>query len=288
MTGYMEREPRDYVVPRSASRLDGPVRKAVRAVGELSITAGLVVLLFVVYQVYVTDWRSAGKQRDASAALDDEWTNGRQLRTDPVAGTPFARIYIPSFGADYNFTIQEGVDAATLETGPGHYQGTARPGEPGNFGVAGHRVGKGAPFNDLDLLNSCDAIVIETADSFLVYRVLPMKDQLTGWENGKGRDPKCAGVPTLRDPSVEDGGPYGKTFGRVIVTPDRGDAVASVPYEPEDVVPKASQVALLTLTTCHPKFSARFRMIIHAVLTGQFQKQPGAGYPDLLRRIGET
>ncbi|TKG73354.1 class E sortase [Prauserella endophytica] len=259
-------------------------RTIVRTFGEVLITLGVVVLLFVVYELYVTNWMSGKLQDQASADLDAEWANERELHAEPLDGKAFARIYIPSFGADWNFTVQQGVDSETLEIGPGHYKTTAMPGEPGNMGVAGHRVGKGAPFNDLDLLNSCDAIVIETADSFYVYRVLPMADEAAGWAEGKGRDPKCANVAPLRDRD----GAYAETVGRVIVTPGRGDAVAPVPYQPADVLPKASQAALLTLTTCHPRFSDRERMIIHSVLTNQLKKQPGAGYDDLLAEIGEA
>ncbi|MFC4005198.1 class E sortase [Prauserella oleivorans] len=266
-----------------ARRGGGKGRAVVRTFGELLITLGLVLLLFVVYELYVTNWKSGKLQQEASAALDEQWAE-RTLHTEPLDGQAFARIYIPSFGADWNFTVQEGVGAAALEVGPGHYKGTAMPGEPGNVGIAGHRVGKGAPFNDLDLLNSCDAVVIETVDSFFVYRVLPMRDEVAGWAERKAGDPKCANVSPLQDKQ----GAYAQTVGRVIVTPDRGDAVAPVPYQPADVLPKASQAALLTLTTCHPQFSDRERMIIHAVLTNQFQKQPGTGYDDLLAEIGEA
>nr|WP_026360518.1 class E sortase [Amycolatopsis nigrescens] len=259
---------------------------AVRSVGEVLITAGLVVLLFVAYELYVTDWFSAGKQAAASSTLDDDW--GRELHSDLIDGKAFARLYIPSFGADYQFTIQEGVGPASLEVGPGHYKDTALPGEPGNFGIAGHRVGKGAPFNDLDLLNSCDAIVVENSTDFFVYRVLPHAEELADWANGKGRDPKCAKVGTLRDPAQPGGGLYGDTVGRKIVAPNRGDAVAPVPYRATATLPKASQASLLTLTTCHPQFSDRERLIIHSVLVNQFQKSPGSGYPDLLREIGEA
>jgi sortase A len=158
--------------------------------------------------------------------LDERWSQERQTRNEPIDGKAFGLIYIPSFGADYRFTIQQGVDAGALEIGPGHYKDAAMPGEPGNLGLAGHRVGKGAPFNDLDLLRSCDAIIIETADTFFVYRVLAMKQEVTGWADGKKRDPKCAGVSPLDDPA------YDATFGRVTVTPDRRDAVSPVPYKP--------------------------------------------------------
>lgn len=242
------------------------------------------VLLFVAYELYVTNWMSARLQDEASAELDEEWSQGRELHAALIDGKAFARIYIPSFGADWGFTIQQGVDDATLEIGPGHYKQTALPGEPGNFAVAGHRVGKGAPFNDLDLLNSCDAIVIETIDSFFVYRVLPMADEAATWDQRKSGDPRCVNVVPLHGPDDV----YGQTVGRVIVTPDRGDAVAPVPYRPDAALPKTSQAALLTLTTCHPQFSDRERMIIHAVLTNQFGKQEGVGYDDLLREIGEV
>lgn len=48
----------------------------------------------------------------------------------------------------------------------------------------------------------------------------------------------------------------------------------------------AQQVALLTLTTCHPQFSDKQRLIVHAVLTNQFPKTPGATYAQLLQAIG--
>ncbi|PRX47782.1 LPXTG-site transpeptidase (sortase) family protein [Prauserella shujinwangii] len=270
--------------PESPRSGGGRGRIVVRTVGELLITMGLVVLLFVVYELYVTNLMSAQLQREASADLDERWSQERELRAEPLEGEAFARIYIPSFGADWGFTIQEGTDGPTLEIGPGHYVDTAMPGEPGNFGVAGHRVGKGAPFNDLDLLNSCDAIVVETARSFFVYRVLPMKDEVANWAQRKASDPACANVAPLQD----EQGAYDQTFGRVIVLPQRGDAVAPVPYQPSNVLPPASQASLMTLTTCHPQFSDRQRLIIHSVLTNEYQKQPGTGYDDLLREIGEA
>jgi len=66
------------------------------------------------------------------------------------------------------------------------------PGEQGNFAVAGHRVSKGSPFNDLGLLNSCDAVVVETQDDWFVYRVLPMAEQESTW--AATPRPHCAGV----------------------------------------------------------------------------------------------
>ncbi|TVT60558.1 class E sortase [Amycolatopsis rhizosphaerae] len=264
----------------------GRGRKTVRTLGELLITAGLVILLFVVYELYVTDVFSAEKQANAASTLEGDWAKGRELHPELIDGQAFAKIYIPTFGADYHFTIQQGTDEKSLEVGPGHYKGTALPGEPGNFAVAGHRVGKGAPFNDLDLLSSCDAIVIETQTDFFVYRVLPHADEIAGWATGKGRDPKCRRVSTLRT-NAQDGGPYGQTVGREVVTPDQVTVIAPVPHRAPDLLPPAQQVALLTLTTCHPQFSDRQRLIVHAVLTNQYPKGNGATYAQLLQALGE-
>lgn len=276
------------VLVRPVSKGGGTSYVVIRTIGELLITAGLVILLFVFYTLYVTNWTSARKQDDAAVALEEGWSQQRQVRIAPIEGEAFARLYIPSFGADYQFAVVEGVSGPDLEIGPGHYPNTALPGEPGNFGVAGHRVGKGAPFNDLDLLNACDAIVVETASDFFVYRVLPMDDQLAEWHARQRENPRCAKVPSLRAANQAGGGPYGETVGRRIVTPDRGDAVAAVPYRPNDPLAKADQASLLTLTTCHPQFSDRERMIIHAVLTNQQSKSEGGSYQDLLTKIGEA
>jgi sortase A len=270
------------------------LRTVARVTGELLITMGLVVLLFVVYEVYVTDWLSAGKQRDATAALDQRWAseppplptqaaNERTEKFRPADGEGFAKLYVPVFGSDFVFTVLEGTTDQVLEVGPGHYKGTAFPGEPGNFAVAGHRVGKGAPFNDLHLLRSCDALVVETAQHWLIYRVLPMPEEVAGWAAGRGVDPRCVSVNPL-------GEPYAGVAGREIVRPTQREVVAPVPGRPElsfDLLPPNQRAALITLTTCHPQFSAKERLIVHGVLVKVYPKDPGdpaARPPELMER----
>lgn len=253
------------------------VRAAIGITGELLITMGVVVLLFVAYEVYVTDWMSAGKQRDATAALDDQWSGGavsqgnqRTEQVRPVDGEGFAKLYVPAFGSDFVFTVLEGTTEQILEIGPGHYKQTALPGEQGNFSVAGHRVGKGAPFNDLDLLGSCDALVVETRESWAVYRVLPMRGEIAGWATGRGTDPRCTGVRPLT-------GPYSGLVGQHIVLPSQSGVIAAVPDRADlalDAVPPQERAALITLTTCHPRFSAAQRLIVHGVLVKQYPKDP--------------
>jgi sortase A len=232
-------------------------------------TLGMVVLLFVFYLLYVSNWISAAKQRDATAQLDKQWRNPRGTLNRPVRGDGIAKLSVPVFGPDFVWTVLQGTDQSTLAVGPGHYPDTAMPGEPGNFSVGGHRVGKGSPFNDLDLLGSCDALVVETVDTWFVYRVLPTRDEAAGWAQGKGNDPRCRQVAPLP-------GAYSEVVGQEIVLPSKREVIAPVPGWPGLVLPPEQQRAMITLTTCHPKFSARQRLIIHGVLVAQYPKNAGA------------
>ncbi|MGZ4521376.1 MAG: class E sortase [Mycobacteriaceae bacterium] len=264
--------------------------RTIEVLGESLITLGVVMLLFVVYEVYWTDVVSAGRQRDVTSALDREWagapaaddpTVGGQRRTTKSSvpdGQGFAKLSVPRFGSDYHFTVLEGTSTAALEAGPGHYTGTAFPGEPGNFSVAGHRVGKGAPFNDLDQLNSCDAIILETDTSWSVYRVLPMASEVVGWSTGRGTAPACSASTTAVTPP---GGVYSGVAGREIVNPSDGAVIAPVPGKAGATVDPKDQLALLTLTTCDPQFSAEHRMIIHATLVRSMPKSGSAVPPEM-------
>ncbi len=298
------------------------LRTVISGIGQTLITVGVIVLLFVVYEVYVTDLFGHEKQAAATSALDRTWksasgapsaaqttaaqttaaprtgpstlpgpasvaatkvvtvTDPVQLVTDPrtrkrtyqtFSGQGFAKIYIPSFGVDYVFTVIEGTSDDDLYQGPGHYDNTQYPGEQGNFSIAGHRVSKGSPFNELGLLSSCDALLIETENDWFVYRVLPLDNEAASWTpTTKGR---CAGVN-------QQTGRYDGVFGREITDPSDYSQVLPVPTSPSTVVPPDAE-RLLTLTTCHPQFSAAQRMIIHGVLVKSYKKSAGFLPPEL-------
>lgn len=228
-----------------------------RRTGQALIAAGAVIVLFVAYQVFGTNRLNEVTQDELGTQLREEWDSGGDpLRGSGLTGGPaaqplaqlplgagFAFIRIPSFGADFVRVVLEGTDADDLAGGPGHYVDTAMPGEIGNFALAGHRDGRGAPFLDLDQLDAGDPVIIETADTWFVYRVLG------------GADPQ--GIP-----------------GRQIVEPTAVQVLAPVPGQPD----AAPTRAMLTLTTCHPRFSDRQRLIVHAELA-----EPGlakADFPD--------
>lgn len=222
-------------------------RKAMRGVGQTLITLGVVVLLFIVYEAFITDIFTAQKQEQLSEDLQKEWkdspTVGQETNfADVPVGDAFAVMRVPAFGADYAQVVVQGTTNEALEKGPGHYSDTAGPGEVGNFSIAGHRVGKGSPFLNLDRLKPGDPIVFETQANWYVYRVIGNKD------SGDYTDPAFGGIK-----------------GQFVTNPEDYAVIAPVPGD-ESATPTQR---LLTLTTCHPKFSAAERMIIHAYLDGE-------------------
>jgi sortase A len=229
-------------------------RVLVRSAGELLVTAGVVVLLFVVYEVYVTDLLNDHTQSTLSDEIHEQWDAVAAAPEDlvaPAVGEPLAVLHVPRLGADWSRVVLEGTAEDELAQGPGHYVGTALPGQPGNLAIAGHRVGKGSPFLDADQLVPGDAIVVETAQNWYVYRVLG--DAATG--------------DYATDPSGIPGQQVVRPADVAVISPTPGAAAAAAPTG-----------AYLTLTTCHPKYSARQRLIVHAVLDGSPVSK--AGSPD--------
>lgn len=253
------------------------------------VAAGVVALLVAGYLLFGTSVLAQQDQDDAAAELHEAWRDSAAgQRPTPAVGEPFAKIAIPRFGDDHRFVVSEGTEPTELASGPGHYPGTAMPGEPGNFAVAGQRIGHGAPFGDLDELEACDPIVVETARDYFVYRVLPMADQADDWRQTRSADPRCSGVSSLRHPDRSGGGPYRDTVGRKIVAAEHELAVAAVPYRPPDTLDTAHRAAVATLTTTHPRYGGDRRLVVHAVLTDQIGKAGRDDYQQLLRQIGEA
>lgn len=203
-------------------------------VGELLITAGVFLLLFVGWQLWWTDVVANQQQAAVGQDLRSQWKDplasdspirapvgDPMVLPEPSRGTAFGFIHVPRFGSGWNARpILEGTSLDVLEEGVGHYKNTAMPGQVGNFAIAGHRVTYGRPMFQIEELQQGDAIVIETEQGWYTYRVS----------------------------STE------------IVRPTQTDVIAPVPghrgQQPTE--------RMLTITACHPKFSARERYIVHA------------------------
>lgn len=201
------------------------------------MTAGLIALLFVAYQLLWTNVQAGRAQDDVADTLRDQWDRpgssaGASASPPKVRiGDGFAFLRIPRLGEDYSVPIVEGVKLPDLARGVGHYPRTAGPGEVGNFAVAGHRATNGEPFARLDRLRPGDVVVTETRFQWFTYVVDRTR----------------------------------------IVTPRDTWVIDPVPGKPRAEPTKA----LLTLTTCNPRWSSTERLIVFASLQEERLKTDG-------------
>jgi sortase A len=220
-------------------------RVAVRTLGELMITAGLVLLLFVAYQLVWTNVVADHDRAKVSNSLREEWLRegGGQAPGGPIKlsksdfGKGFAFLHIPRLGRKYSVPVVQGVTLPDLSRGVGHYPSTALPGEVGNFAVAGHRATHGQPFAYLDQVKVGDSLVVETRTTWFTYVV-------------------------------------DKTQ---IVAPTDVWVIEPVPGKPKETPTRQ----LITLTTCNPRWASTARLIVFGHLTST---QPTAeGRPPALK-----
>ncbi|MFD7855302.1 class E sortase [Streptomyces microflavus] len=162
------------------------LRLVVRTFSELCITVGTLIVLFVAYVLLWTGVKAADAADDGIATLNSRWARqsvapSAGAPSDPSVspspspyrdGKPFATMRIPRFGSGWEWPVLENTEARTLQKGLGHYSGTARPGESGNFAVAGHRRTYGDPFKDFPKLRPGDAVIVNDGTTWFTYRIV--------------------------------------------------------------------------------------------------------------------
>lgn len=166
-------EPRRAAAPRRRG-VGWYVRGVIGIIGELMITVGVVLGLFVAWQLVWTDVEGDARQGEEVQRLEETFQTPAEAPTtlEPAEiGKGFAIVRIPRFGAKYAKPLIEGKDRATLQKGIGHYPETVMPGEIGNFSMAGHRTTYGKPFNKIAELKHGDLVIVETAQAYYVYEV---------------------------------------------------------------------------------------------------------------------
>lgn len=200
-------------------------------VGKTLISTGVLLLLFVAYQL----WGTGIAERQAQNKLKSQFVTSTTIAassTDapttttlpppPTKGDVVAQIVIDKINVD-KFVVA-GVGYKELEKGPGLFAGSPLPGQLGNVSLAGHRTTFGAPFGRVNELVEGDSIVLQTSRGEFVYLV--------------------TGPPTIVQATDVD----------VIRTVDPARAI-------------------LTLVTCHPKWTSENRMIISAELVKEIVPQ---------------
>lgn len=233
------RQRRDRARPRRRVSVVG-------VLGELLITAGVLVLLFLAWQLWWNDAVMASQQKSSAASQSQEWiaqagapvspqpepaesAEPVDYGEPPVAKAPehgeiLGVLYVPRFGPEYARNIGEGTTLDVLNSmylGVGRYEDTQMPGELGNMAVAAHRSAWGGGMHLANELQLGDAIYVQTADGYYTYR----------FRNHE------------------------------YVQPSAGDVLAPVPRAP-GVAPGER---IITLTTCNPLLSTDERIISYGV-----------------------
>jgi LPXTG-site transpeptidase (sortase) family protein len=156
-------------VARARSRIAG----AISVFGELLITAGVVLGLFVVYSLW---WTNVLADRESSRQGDrirDDWANSGPGALDTKDGIGF--LHVPAMGDD-EVLVKKGTNTKELNNGiAGYYTEPIRSALPwddkGNFTLAAHRDGHGAKFHNIHKIKNGDPVVFETKDTWYVYKV---------------------------------------------------------------------------------------------------------------------
>ncbi|MBD7958458.1 class E sortase [Microbacterium sp. Sa4CUA7] len=233
-------------------------------IGEVLVTLGVVVLLYVAYQMWIGDVIIGGQRQAEAHEVTEQWAAEQSAPAatpepdaidDPVATEPivtpevgeseiFATLHVPRFGEGWVFAVAEGVSKSRVldPIGIGHYPGTAMPGALGNVALAAHRYTQGAAFENVPSLQVGDAIVIETADGWYTYRFRNLE----------------------------------------YVRPDEVAVLEPVPQR----VGSTPDGRYLTLTTCSPMWSTAERIAAYAVFDAFTPRAAGA--PAALALAGEA
>jgi LPXTG-site transpeptidase (sortase) family protein len=208
-------------------RRRGPIAATVSVIGEVLITAGLILALFVVYSLWWTNVVADRHEQAASRKVRQEWAQTPAKGVAPRGldtkdGIGF--LHVPAMGKHYEVLVKKGTSTKVLNEGvAGYYTDPTPAAMPwdanGNFTLAAHRDGHGAKFHNIDKIHVGDPIVFESKDTWYVYKVYKVLDQTSKYN--------------------------------VAVT---------------DQVPKESGKTkpgrYITLTTCTPVYTSRYRYVV--------------------------
>ncbi|WP_235034505.1 class E sortase [Streptomyces sp. SLBN-115] len=254
------------LVQHSTRRRHARYRRVLWSGAEVLVTAGVLVLLLVAHQLWWTNREAKDGAERRVEALEREWGavtgigdsggTGGEPGTGPATGDEadeaggapsasgggtgqgganassveprssqaYAVLRIPRL--DLRVPVAEGTSKQNvLNKGyVGHYTGTEQPGQEGNFAVAGHRNTHGEPFRYLNRLRKGDKVEVATRKATYTYLVDKILPQTSPRDSGVIRP-----VPrSLTEPA------YGYD------TPGR----------------------YLTLTTCTPEYTSRYRLVV--------------------------
>lgn len=280
------RPQRDDIRPYPKRKSTGA--KVVDGLLDLLIDVGTLLLVvlasFALHMYVIMPYTGARQENQSINALHDQWGGDTPAPDSarpadpiprPATHEVFATMRIPALDtpdAPWEYTITAGASIEDLRTGVGWYNEyfvedadgntstipAQMPGEPGNFATAAHRDGSTAPYQEINNLQVCDTVIVDTAGGSYTYKILPLdpndQEQVNKWND-------CAtGLAKNYKPNL-----YGNVPGLEIVSPYDVEVINPIPGR-SDLQMQDWAVPMITLTSCHPRNSNAQRIILHGVL----------------------
>ncbi|WP_040212518.1 class D sortase [Clostridium polynesiense] len=145
-----------------------------RSIGVIFIIIGLAIVIsasYMKYQAYSEQRKMKHNFEEGLLNLKDGIeTQGDKSNNEESKFGTIAMITIPKI--NLSVAVGEGTDSKLLKYAVGHFEGTALPGEQGNFCVAGHRsYTYGEFFSRLEELNEGDEVEVKTSTGEYLYNV---------------------------------------------------------------------------------------------------------------------
>ncbi len=156
------------------------MEKAKRIIGILLVIIGVSLIISVGYKKYITakknnelieDFRETiGTKEDENKVNNENEKEDEKEEIDMDEISAIAIMEIPSIKLTQG--VVEGIGDNVLQYYLGHFPESVKPGEAGNFAVAGHRVSEYTDaFVNLYKIKIGDDIIITTRDKKLTYEV---------------------------------------------------------------------------------------------------------------------
>ncbi|MFF3937699.1 class E sortase [Streptomyces phaeofaciens] len=257
------------LVQHSTRRRRARIRRVLFGGAELLVTAGMLVLLLVAHQLWWTNREAKEGAERRVEALEREWegdtgtgdagtgageaggaggsgggtaesgsdsgsesgsgSGSVQSGGAPASSATYAILTVPRLGLRVPVAEGTGKQKVLNKGYVGHYPHTQQPGRTGNFALAGHRNTHGEPFRYLDRLKKGDTITVETRSTRYTYTVDAVLPRTS---------PRDSGVI--------------QPVPRSLTRPSYG-------YD--------APGRYLTLTTCTPEYTSRYRLVVWGKLT---------------------
>jgi sortase A len=154
--------------------------RGARIAGWILVGIGAFIVLFALYEFFLSGLTHSRAQRDRLRDFKDVITSGvGTLPTwSPPLGSPMGTLQIPAIGMQE--VVVQGTTPDLLKGGPGHLRTSSLPGHVGNAVIDGRRTTYGGPFGSINELVQGNTIQIVTPQGPFTYVVVGKRVVMPG------------------------------------------------------------------------------------------------------------